>query len=398
MHLGERECSIQRRHQKLRRGGAFGRRLSPAPARDGHGRGLGRRRRRISRGRHLRVPSRRRRRILFPGDEHEDPGRAPGDRIRLRSGPGSRAAANRSRQADDSVGVADGSPWPFHRMPHHQRRPLQRIPAVDRENPRTSGRPRDPRYAGTAASRPETRSPSTTTRCSPSWWCTPRIARPRSGGCGARLGELVIVGVATNQGLHRAVARRSGIPAWGSGHPVPGAREDLLAAAPTPRAPAGSPLPPPWRKRSAATAASPRSRARRDAAGEWGRAGRHEGAPVSEAVRIRSIAAGGDGVGTLDDGRTVFVPRTAPGDLAELKVLSLARRFARARIDRLIESSSERAAPPCPHYNKDDCGGCQLQHLHRGCSAERAATAGGRCAATDRPTRRGGAATGAKRP
>ena len=85
---------------------------------------------------------------------------------------------------------------------------------------------------------------------------------------------------------------------------------------------------------------------------------------MSEAVRIRSIAAGGDGVGTLEDGRTVFVPRTAPGDLVELKVLSLARRFARARLDRLIESSPERAAPPCPHYLKDDCGGCQLQHLH----------------------------------
>ncbi len=87
-------------------------------------------------------------------------------------------------------------------------------------------------------------------------------------------------------------------------------------------------------------------------------------APVSEAVRIRSIAAGGDGVGTLGDGRTVFVPRTAPGDLAELTVLSFAKRFARARLDRLVERSPDRVAPPCPHYEKDDCGGCQLQHLH----------------------------------
>lgn len=86
---------------------------------------------------------------------------------------------------------------------------------------------------------------------------------------------------------------------------------------------------------------------------------------MSEAVRIRSIAAGGDGVGTLGDGRTVFVPRAAPGDLAEIRVLSLASRFARARIDRLVESSPDRVAPPCPHYQKDDCGGCQLQHLHQ---------------------------------
>jgi tRNA/tmRNA/rRNA uracil-C5-methylase (TrmA/RlmC/RlmD family) len=36
------------------------------------------------------------------------------------------------------------------------------------------------------------------------------------------------------------------------------------------------------------------------------------------AVRILRLAAGGDGVGRLEDGRTVFVPRTAPGDLVEL--------------------------------------------------------------------------------
>jgi 23S rRNA (uracil1939-C5)-methyltransferase len=85
---------------------------------------------------------------------------------------------------------------------------------------------------------------------------------------------------------------------------------------------------------------------------------------MSEAVRIRSIAAGGDGVGTLGDGRTVFAPRTAPGDLAELTVLTLAKRFARARLERVTEPSPDRVRPPCPHYEKDDCGGCQLQHLH----------------------------------
>lgn len=85
---------------------------------------------------------------------------------------------------------------------------------------------------------------------------------------------------------------------------------------------------------------------------------------MSEAVRIRGIAAGGDGVGTLSDGRTVFVPRTAVGDLAELTGITLARRFARARLARLVEASPDRVAPPCPHYLRDDCGGCQLQHLH----------------------------------
>lgn len=85
--------------------------------------------------------------------------------------------------------------------------------------------------------------------------------------------------------------------------------------------------------------------------------------PVLAPVRMLRLAAGGDGVGRLEDGRTVFVPRTAPGDLVELARLRTHRRFARARIARVLEPAPERVVPPCPHYTADDCGGCQLQHL-----------------------------------
>src|SRR5690606_19085864 len=80
-------------------------------------------------------------------------------------------------------------------------------------------------------------------------------------------------------------------------------------------------------------------------------------------VRILRLAAGGDGVGRVDDGRTLFVPRTAPGDLVELTDIRLHRRFARARLGRLLEASPDRVEPRCPHYVADECGGCQLQHL-----------------------------------
>ncbi|MBA3317347.1 MAG: class I SAM-dependent RNA methyltransferase [Gemmatimonadales bacterium] len=81
------------------------------------------------------------------------------------------------------------------------------------------------------------------------------------------------------------------------------------------------------------------------------------------AVRILRLATGGDGVGRLEDGRTVFVPRTAPGDLVEITGLRAHRRYARARTSRLLEPSADRVEPPCPHYTDDECGGCQLQHL-----------------------------------
>lgn len=80
-------------------------------------------------------------------------------------------------------------------------------------------------------------------------------------------------------------------------------------------------------------------------------------------LRILRLAAGGDGVGRLPDGKTAFVPRTAPEDLVELTDLREHKRFARGRLQRVLEASPHRVEPRCPHYVNDECGGCQLQHL-----------------------------------
>jgi len=86
---------------------------------------------------------------------------------------------------------------------------------------------------------------------------------------------------------------------------------------------------------------------------------------VSELVTITGIAAGGDGVGRLADGRAVFVPRAAPGERVRLKAdgLTLHKSFARGELDTVLEPVAARVTPPCPHYTQDRCGGCQLQHL-----------------------------------
>ncbi len=78
-------------------------------------------------------------------------------------------------------------------------------------------------------------------------------------------------------------------------------------------------------------------------------------------LRISDVAAGGDGVGRLDDGRVAFVPRTAPGDLVDVTIERDRGRWVRARAVRLLEPGPDRRTPPCPLY--DRCGGCQLQHL-----------------------------------
>jgi 23S rRNA (uracil1939-C5)-methyltransferase len=84
---------------------------------------------------------------------------------------------------------------------------------------------------------------------------------------------------------------------------------------------------------------------------------------VGDLVRINAIAAGGDGVGRLADGRALFVPRTAAGDLIEPIGLDIRARFARAREARIVEPGPHRTEPRCRHYQRDRCGGCQLQHL-----------------------------------
>ncbi|MCZ6918399.1 MAG: TRAM domain-containing protein [Gemmatimonadetes bacterium] len=80
-------------------------------------------------------------------------------------------------------------------------------------------------------------------------------------------------------------------------------------------------------------------------------------------VTIDRIAAGGDGVGRHPDGRVVFVPRTTPGDVAEVEEVQSKPRFLRARLVKVKAPGADRISPRCPHYVADGCGGCQLQHL-----------------------------------
>jgi 23S rRNA (uracil1939-C5)-methyltransferase len=82
---------------------------------------------------------------------------------------------------------------------------------------------------------------------------------------------------------------------------------------------------------------------------------------VVATARIESIAAGGAGVSRVD-GLVVFTPRTAPGDLVELSYVKRDR-LGQGRLTHLVEPSPDRVEARCRHYERDRCGGCQLQHL-----------------------------------
>jgi 23S rRNA (uracil1939-C5)-methyltransferase len=77
-------------------------------------------------------------------------------------------------------------------------------------------------------------------------------------------------------------------------------------------------------------------------------------------ITLDRLAFGGDAVGRLD-GKAVFVPFAAPGDVAEVEIDVDRERWSRARLVRLDAPGPDRTAPPCPHFAR--CGGCQWQHV-----------------------------------
>ena len=66
-------------------------------------------------------------------------------------------------------------------------------------------------------------------------------------------------------------------------------------------------------------------------------------------------------MGRLGDGRTVFMPRTAPGDRVEARLIEEHKNYARARVTRVLAQGPDRVTPPCPVAG--ECGGCAWQHL-----------------------------------
>lgn len=77
-------------------------------------------------------------------------------------------------------------------------------------------------------------------------------------------------------------------------------------------------------------------------------------------LSITDIAFGGEGIARIED-FVIFVPFVIPGEEVEAEVTEIKKRFARAKLVRVITPSPERVHPPCPYFG--DCGGCQYQHL-----------------------------------
>ena len=82
--------------------------------------------------------------------------------------------------------------------------------------------------------------------------------------------------------------------------------------------------------------------------------------PIEGTLEITRLAHGGQGIGHFD-GLAVFVPRTLPGDVVDVRLTERRKRHAFAELLALRKASPLRVPAPCPLY--DHCGGCHLQHL-----------------------------------
>jgi tRNA/tmRNA/rRNA uracil-C5-methylase (TrmA/RlmC/RlmD family) len=77
-------------------------------------------------------------------------------------------------------------------------------------------------------------------------------------------------------------------------------------------------------------------------------------------LTIGDLAFGGEGV-AREENFVVFAPFVAPGEVVEVEVTEVKKRFARAKLLKVLSRSPERVEPRCPYFGQ--CGGCQYQHL-----------------------------------
>ena len=80
-----------------------------------------------------------------------------------------------------------------------------------------------------------------------------------------------------------------------------------------------------------------------------------------ENLEIETAAAEGKSI-ARHDGKVIFIPFSAPGDVADVMVQKQKKSYAEGRIQKLHNPSALRTEPICSHFGV--CGGCKWQHVN----------------------------------
>ncbi|MDR0296009.1 MAG: 23S rRNA (uracil(1939)-C(5))-methyltransferase RlmD [Prevotellaceae bacterium] len=82
--------------------------------------------------------------------------------------------------------------------------------------------------------------------------------------------------------------------------------------------------------------------------------------PAIEKLEIIGLAAEGKAMGKYN-GKVVFVPYTAPGDVVNVQIINSRSGYMEGIVTAFIHQSESRIKPFCSHFGI--CGGCKWQHI-----------------------------------
>ena len=77
-------------------------------------------------------------------------------------------------------------------------------------------------------------------------------------------------------------------------------------------------------------------------------------------ARVEKFSHDGRGIARID-GKATFIQNALPDETVVFQYTQKKRDFDEGRVVSIVEASSHRVDPKCPHYAL--CGGCSLQHL-----------------------------------
>lgn len=80
-----------------------------------------------------------------------------------------------------------------------------------------------------------------------------------------------------------------------------------------------------------------------------------------EQIEIVDLGAKGKAIGKAPDGRVIFAPFLAPGDVADIQVTKKRKAYYEGRATKISTYSEVRTTPKCNYFGT--CGGCKLQHI-----------------------------------
>ena len=79
-------------------------------------------------------------------------------------------------------------------------------------------------------------------------------------------------------------------------------------------------------------------------------------------LEINSISNDGSGVGRDKDGKVVFVPMTAIGDICKVRIVKVKSSYSYGKLEEVLTPSPDRIDNNCSVFGK--CGGCSFRHIN----------------------------------